>query len=92
MVSLFKYIGLIILSIMTSELLSVLFFSLRFLSDKNAIPVGWVIIVPFLIASISGLIIFFVGKLIKVGKPREIGIVICVLWLLYLYSSQILGK
>lgn len=87
MKSLIKYLGLMVLSLIISELITLFFFYLRYLLDKNGFPAGWVLIIPLFTAFINGCIIYFVGKFIKVEKVKEFSIVIFILWLLFLYSS-----
>lgn len=92
MVTFVKYAGLVILSIILAEVLTVLFFCLRFLTDTAHLPSFWVYLAPFVTAVVVGYVISKIGKALNLNKAKELGLVLFVLWFLFLYSAKFLGR
>lgn len=92
MITFLKYLGMIILSFVLVQVLAVLFFYLRFLGDSARFPTFWVSFIPLLTAAIVGYLIFIIGKTIRIEKAKQLGIILTILWIVFLYFSIFLNR
>lgn len=79
-----KYIVIGLSSIVIAEIVTVVFFILRFATDSINFPATWTVVVPYLVPLFTSYIVYLFSKLVKLSKAKEFSIIILGLWLLWL--------